>query len=512
VPTSTPPVPFPTEVHTPSLYPALTPHVLRAGDSVGRYRIDRPLGRGGMGMVFAAWDTGHNRPVAIKILGTSIPNSTLFARFQREASTAARLHHPGIVQMYGIGQTDSVCYLAMQQVNGTTLREWMGWSAGLATFGSVERPHESTPDPAWATERVDIRFDSLPTEPVVLPPPAVAPRPRPSVVSDPRYVRRVAEMLRDLADAIAHAHAAGVTHRDLKPENVMVTADGRVVVIDFGLARSFADATITTHSGLLGTPMYMAPEQLAGQPATTSSDVYALGLIGYELLAHELPFKAGTVERLLGEVLRKPAPPLSARTPAVPPELANVVHKAMAKKPGERYETAEELRADLDRFLLSERVTANGYRYRFDARELTAARPKRVALAGYTIALLGGLLGLFGLFAAVINSTPSPLLTSAFGGVFLVAAWWLLTGRRGAWACGCGVAGVLLAWVAWAVWQSLTTDLPQVPWLLIPALLGLPAASAVGLLVVLITRRSRDWFRRVRGERTEFAAEGKPRG
>jgi hypothetical protein len=424
-------------------------------------------------------------------------------RFRREASIVAGLRHPGIVGLYGVGQTDHVCYLAMPFVTGVTLRQWVARMSRATDFRLAEQSTASAAPPTEPTGRFSIRFDPaavLTPEWEELPAP---PPDRPAVLSDPLYVRRVAELLRDLADALACAHAAGVTHRDLKPENVMVTPEGKVVVIDFGLARSFADVTLTTHSGLMGTPMYMAPEQLAGRPATAASDVYALGLIGYELLAHALPFRATSVERVLGEVLHKPAPPLAARNPAVPPDLANVVHRAMAKKADDRYPTAAELRDDLARHLGGERVSVGGYVYQFNPAELLLTRPKPLAAAGAVTLVLSGFLFLATVAAAYIGTWHAGWML-AVSAVYLYGGWRMPAGRRDGPAAGWAtVAASAACWLAMTFGMGTHGRAQMVNVLLGTALVAVGGATAL----VLLSAATRRWFARVRQARREFDAE-----
>lgn len=461
--------------HSPELAP---------GTVLGRYRIDHPIGRGGMGTVYAAWDLDGERPVAVKVLGSALTDRTLFGRFQREAATVARLKHPNIVEVYHIGQTPSTCYIAMQRVQGTTLRGWLN------------RLPRSEPVGADS----DARSDGF--RPILFAPPDESrlPVPRSPVLADPEHLRRAVRVLRDLVAAVAYAHAAGVAHRDLKPENVMVEPDGRVVVIDFGLARSFADTTLTTHSGPIGTPMYMAPEQLRGRPAGPAADVYALGLIGYELLSLTLPFRGRTIEALLGEVLHKPIPPLVGRNPAVPPDLANIVHRATAKDPDQRYANAGELLADLDKYSVGARVTATGYRYRFNPIEVFEVRPRCVSGAVYANFAFGTFF--FIAVAFLVLTKPvnrETVIFASLSSVHLFAGRQMSTGRRRARVAGWAAVGL-------GIGLTVNTSFREPNAFLLP-LAALFLGVAATNVVAVVSRHGRAWFRFAREKRRAFEAE-----
>ncbi|MDY3554818.1 serine/threonine-protein kinase [Gemmata sp. JC717] len=435
---------------------------LPPGTVLDRYRLDCAIGRGGMGTVYAAWDLDEERWVAVKVLGGAISDPTLFGRFQREAATVSKLRHPGIVELYHVGQTAQACYIAMRQVQGTTLRGWLN-----------RQPRGAAPPHA---------------------------EPQPPGSAAPERLKDALRVWRDLVAAVAYAHSVGVAHRDLKPENVMVEPDGRVVVIDFGLARSFTDTTLTTHSGPIGTPMYMAPEQLGGNPAGPASDVYALGLIGYELLSLTLPFRGRTVEALLGEVLHKPIPPLTGRNPAVPPDLANVVHRATAKSPGERYADAGELLADLDRHLAGARVTATGYRYRFNPIEVFAARPRGVSAAVYANFAFGAFFLICTAFLLLSKPMSNDLPEFAgIAAVHLFAGGQMSTGCR--WARVGGWCVVCLT--LWLIAVSVSRE----PSALLLALGALFLTVAAANLVALSSPRGREWFALAREKRRAFELE-----
>jgi len=278
-----------------------------AGRRFGKYELLEVLGRGGMGVVYRAYDAALQREVALKTLpaGDSIhPEET--ARLLREARTAGALDHPGIVPIHDVGVVDGVPYLAMACLRGKTLDRLLA-EGGLPGL--------------------------------------------------PARVRVVAEA----AHAIAHAHGRGIVHRDLKPSNVMVGADGAVCVLDFGLARGLERGTRLTATGqLLGTPQYMPPEQIEGEQERIGpwTDVYALGAMLYEVLTGRLPFTGTTVAEIFAKALtREPEPPRrhGARVPA---DLETICLKSLAKEPKARYRTAQELASDLQRYLDGEAIEA----------------------------------------------------------------------------------------------------------------------------------------------------------
>jgi serine/threonine protein kinase len=482
---------------------------LTSGTVFEGYHIERPIGRGAMGVVYAAREIQNNRPVAIKILGGALQSQNLFSRFSREAATVARLKHPGIVELYQVGQNTQHCYLAMQLVNGMTLRDWIQFIPQISPddlqLGFRSTTMESKLSPSVQTVQFtdrEIRFDSSPKEVEIDADPREF-----KILADNRYIRRIAVILHEASEALVHAHDAGVTHRDLKPENMMIDSEGRVVIIDFGLARSFADTTITTHSALIGTPAYMAPEQLQGQLAGPQSDIYALGLIGYELLTRTIPFRAKFLEALMGEILHKPIPPLAGRNPSVPRELANIIHRATAKRPAERYATAQELRDDLERFLNGKRVTACAYRFRFNQTEVGIERPRRVSLTSY---LNFGLCSFMILTSVVLipKGINSPLIISCVAGVYATATYLFFAGtrhaRQGAWAIV--LSSVSIA--GYIVYSLKGADKSNVE---LVFLMLLMAAIFLGIgflhVGVLLSHTTRDWLKKATQKRTEFEQE-----
>jgi serine/threonine protein kinase len=274
---------------------------IAASSRVGPYEIKALLGAGGMGQVWRAHDTRLERDVALKVLpAEALGDDAALARLIREARLASKLNHPHICTVYDVGEAEGQTYIAMELVEGQPL------SARVAD-------------------------GALPVDDVV------------------RYGQQ-------MADALAHAHGRGVVHRDFKSANVVVTPDGQVKVLDFGLAKrltdeQLADATTVSRQSLsapgvvAGTLAYMAPEQLKGQPADARSDIWALGVVLYELAAGQRPFQGQTGFQLSSAILSQALPPLPS---AVPAPLAGVVGRCLAKEPGERYQKGTEVRAALE--------------------------------------------------------------------------------------------------------------------------------------------------------------------
>jgi eukaryotic-like serine/threonine-protein kinase len=262
----------------------------------GRYQVVRKLGAGGMANVYLAEDQELGRGVAIKILNDRHANDEQFVeRFRREAKNAAALSHPNIVSIYDRGEAEGTYYIAMEYLDGRTLKELI-----------VQR------GPAPVTVSVE-------------------------------YARQVLSALR-----FAHRH--GIVHRDIKPHNVLVDAEGRVKVTDFGIARAGA-SQMTEAGSIVGTAQYLSPEQARGGDVDQRSDLYSLGVVLYELITGTLPFNGDTpVEIAMKHLSTVPEPP-SERRPDIPRDLDLIVMRALAKDPDDRYASAEEMDADLERFL-----------------------------------------------------------------------------------------------------------------------------------------------------------------
>jgi serine/threonine-protein kinase len=260
----------------------------------GRYRIQRKLGAGGMADVYLAEDQELGRRVAIKILNGRHANDAQFIeRFRREAKNAAALNHPNIVSIYDRGEAEDTYYIAMEFLDGRTLKELI--------VG-----HGAAP------------------------------------------VRVAIEYARQILSALRFAHRHGIVHRDIKPHNVLVDAEGRVKVTDFGIARA-GTSQMTETGSIVGTAQYLSPEQARGGEVDQRSDLYSLGVVLYELLTGKTPFEGDTpVEVAMKHLSNAPKPPSELRKD-IPPELDMVVLRALAKDPNDRYQSADEMEGDLDR-------------------------------------------------------------------------------------------------------------------------------------------------------------------
>jgi tetratricopeptide (TPR) repeat protein len=272
----------------------------RLQSSLGtQYRLERELGGGGMSRVFLAEESALGRKVVIKLLPPELAAVLSADRFQREVRLAAALQHPHIVPLLAAGSAGDILYYTMPFVEGESLR------ARLA------REHE------------------LPV---------------------PEAVR----LLREVVDALAYAHRQGIVHRDIKPDNILLSQH-HAVVTDFGIAKALSAAggsgTLTGTGMAVGTPTYMAPEQATGEAGVDHrADIYSLGALAYEMLAGEPPFRGATAQALIAAQLTRNAAPLTELRPAVPPELAVVIHRCLEKRPADRFQRAEELLAALEPF------------------------------------------------------------------------------------------------------------------------------------------------------------------
>jgi hypothetical protein len=372
--------------------PPLRGDSLEAGVQIGDFRIERRIGAGGMGIVYQARQLSLNRLIALKVLGPSLRRPNDLARFQREAQAAARLSHPGIATVYFIGQDRHICYQVMELVDGVSLRRVLD-RLGQAAAAQASVDTAVREELAYDELAAPMRFDQ-PTEdlsPPTAEPPAdrdvLNPYLTPQAValrSAQSHIRRACELARDVAEALAHAHERGVVHRDIKPDNILIDKAGKVHVIDFGVARFFDDLSVTYTGQLVGTPLYMSPEQVTGRGAVDPrSDIYSLGLVLYELLTLKPPIEAANRENLLRTIVTKPLAPVSWRNKAVPDSLARIVHKATQKDPDQRYAKAADFAQDLHRFLAGQSVSAPPYHFRLDEREIVAARPGSVVVAAF---------------------------------------------------------------------------------------------------------------------------------
>jgi Tol biopolymer transport system component len=323
---------------------------LNSGSRLGPYEILAPLGAGGMGEVYRARDSRLRRDVAVKVLSEALSaDAGRRKRFEQEARSASALNHPNIVTIYDIGSSDSTVYIAMELVEGRTLRE-------LLLEGT------------------------FPT-------------------------RRLLEVASQVAEGLAKAHAAGIVHRDLKPENVMVTKDGVVKILDFGLAKLYretsesgdsATAVQETQPGtVLGTVGYMSPEQASGKPLDFRTDQFSLGSILYEMATGKRAFQRNTSAETLTAIIREEPEPLGRLAAAAPAPFRWAVERCLAKDPEERYASTRDLASDLRK--MREHLSEASISGAVGVAEAAAARP---APGGRMLKALAGLVALIAAAAA----------------------------------------------------------------------------------------------------------------
>ena len=249
--------------------------------SIGRYDVMSPIGQGGMGSLFLAWDPKLERKIAIKLLRDD--DESLRERFAREARAAARLRHPNIVTIFDVGEHEGQPFIAMEYIQGHTLAEMI---------------HRKTAMP---------------------------------------MVQKV-ELMEALCDGLGFAHKAGIVHRDVKPANLMVDSEGALKILDFGIARATESAGMTQAGMLIGTLNYMSPEQVNGATVDARSDIFAVGAVCYELLAYKQAFPGGLLAGILNKILTAQYEPLETVAPGVDPELAGIVARALQRDPAARYQ------------------------------------------------------------------------------------------------------------------------------------------------------------------------------
>jgi WD40 repeat protein/serine/threonine protein kinase len=350
---------------------------------LGDYLLLRPVGSGGMGVVYEAIQESLGRHVALKTLPFHhLGDATRLERFRREARAAARLHHTHIVPVYGIGEHDGLHYYTMQFIRGHGLDTVLHEVKRLRREPNEPRAAEAAAGQALSTTlALGLRTGRFPRDEKEskrsavrdAPQPHLGPAPTPSVTRSPsaasndrsgltdpsvfQYLQSVARIGIQVAEALEYAHQQGILHRDIKPSNLLLDALGQIWVADFGLAKAQDSDELTRTGDIVGTLRYMAPERFDGW-SDPRSDVYALGATLYELSTLRPAFEESDRVKLIEHVLHQSPTPLRQLDRRIPGDLETIVLKAMAKEPGERYATAEQLAEDLRRFVAGKPILA----------------------------------------------------------------------------------------------------------------------------------------------------------
>ena len=280
-----------------------------------RYEIIRSIGEGGMANVYLGYDEILGRNVAIKILRGDLSNDEKFVRrFQREALSASSLSHPNIVEMYDVGEDNGLYYIVMEYIEGKTLKQLLKKRGNLTL-----------------SEAIDIMVQ--------------------------------------LTDGMAHAHEAYIIHRDLKPQNIMIEDDGQIKITDFGIAMALNSTQLTQTNSVMGSVHYLPPEQASGKGSTTKSDIYSMGIIFYELLTGKLPFRGENAVEIALKQMRDPIPSLKEDNSSIPQSIENIILKAAAKNPKNRYDSAKEMHDDLLTALDDNRMNEEPLVYKYPEHE-----------------------------------------------------------------------------------------------------------------------------------------------
>ena len=326
------------KVHTIS---SLEPNI-----QIGDFRIEKRLGTGGMGIVYQAVQVSLNRRVALKVLppGLTLNQETAVERFHREAQAAAKLHHTNIVAIYAEGEENGTCYYAMEMIEGQSLdqiiddfRTVKGDKSATEDFISIGKG--GTCDESESPEVV--KSDTQTTLSLS------------RGGSLQRHFDTIARLIADVADALDYAHSKGIIHRDVKPSNLMLGKDGRLSLMDFGVARMLEDQGITITGSFIGTPHYMSPEQIrvGGDKPDHRTDIYSLGVTLYELLTLKLPFAGDNHEQIITQILGKEPRRPRQFDDRIPVDLDTICCKAIEKEANRRYQTASEFAEDLRRYI-----------------------------------------------------------------------------------------------------------------------------------------------------------------
>lgn len=267
-----------------------------------RYIVESLIGQGGMADVYRAHDEILNRTVAIKVLRSKLADDPLvLVRFTREASAASKLSHPNVVDIYDVGESGGLQYIVMEYVKGQTLKQL------IHRRGAVD-------------------------------------------------VYEALSIMKQLVSGVAAAHASSIIHRDIKPQNILVKADGTIKITDFGIAVADGSVALTHNNAVMGSAHYLAPESAKGTPPDVRVDIYSLGIVFYELLTNSVPFAGTTPAEIAFKHMQDPMPRVRDFNPSIPQSVENIIMKATAKDPNERYATADAMLADLNHCMDPEQI------------------------------------------------------------------------------------------------------------------------------------------------------------
>ena len=281
-----------------------------------RYEIVKSIGEGGMANVYLANDKILDRKVAVKVLRGDLSSDDKFIRrFQREALSVSNLSHPNIVEVYDVGEEDGEYYIVMEYIEGKTLKQLLKKRESLTL-----------------TEVIDI--------------------------------------MTQLTDGISHAHESYIIHRDIKPQNIMIQDDGRIKITDFGIAMALNATQLTQTNSVMGSVHYLPPEQASGKGSTIRSDIYSMGILFYEILTGSLPFKGENAVEIALKQMRDEIPSVRKKNPAIPQSVENVIIKATAKNPKNRYSDSKEMHADLLTVLNDDRVNEPKIAFKYPEHEV----------------------------------------------------------------------------------------------------------------------------------------------
>ncbi len=287
------------------------------GDKINdRYQIIKTIGEGGMANVYLAKDTILDRNVAVKVLRGDLADDEKFVRrFQREALSASKLNHPNIVEMYDVGEDNGRYYIVMEYVQGKTLKSL------VKKRGALTLPE-------------------------------------------------VIDIMTQLTSAIMCAHDSYIIHRDIKPQNVMILDDGRVKIMDFGIAMALNSNELTQTNSVMGSVHYLPPEQANGSGSTIKSDIYSLGILMYELLVGKVPFKGDNAVEIAIKQMKEPIPSICRQNPDIPQSVENIVLRACAKNPKNRYDSVREMYDDIKSCLTEDNLNQKKLVYKYPEHEL----------------------------------------------------------------------------------------------------------------------------------------------